>query len=231
MKNILMLILLISSYALIAQVTSAPTQFKKMNFEALRMTIDADYELVADKWEDFWQERYDVDFDKLDKGKASIAFLADQAVMPIISQKNANLYSKVGGTEISSTVSFAIAYTENDVVTQISYPQSYQAAEAVMLEFRTHFYTQYYDEKLSAVRESLEDLRDDSSDASSDADKARRKIEKYEAKIRKYQDKIDKERENVGDELETAEQKAAKAKELERTLRELQRERSRYLKE
>lgn len=231
MKNIFILLLTVCSSTVFGQITSAPTQFKKMNFDALRMTIDADYEVVAESWEDFWDERYDVDFDKLNKDKSSISFLAEQAVMPIISEKNANLYGKVGGTDISSTVSFAIAYTENDVVTRISYPRSYEAAEVVMLEFRTYFYTRYYDEKLSAVRGELEDLRDDSSDASDDADKARRKIEKYEAKIRKYQEKIDKERENVGEELETAEEKAARARELERELRELERNRARYLKQ
>ncbi|WP_020570582.1 hypothetical protein [Neolewinella persica] len=230
MKYLLLLAFTISSLAGFAQVTSASTQYKKLNFESLRMTVDADYEIVAEQWEEFWKERYDVDFDNLDKEKASIAFLADQAAVPIISVKNANLYSKVGGTDISSTVSLAVTYTENDVVTRNTYPQSYVAAEAIMLEFRTYFYTKYFDEQLAEVREALDDIRDDSSDASDDADKARKKIEKYEAKIRKFQDKIDKEREDLGDELETAEEKANRAKELERKLRELERDRARYLK-
>ncbi|MFK8161210.1 MAG: hypothetical protein AB8H12_02000 [Lewinella sp.] len=231
MKYLLIFTLTLISFSVFGQVTTAPTQFKKSNFEALKITLDADYEIVADHWEEFWEERYEVDFDKLDKDKASIAFSAEQATVPIISDKNANLFSKVGGTSITTTVSFAIAYTENDVVTMMTYPRSYEAASAIMLEFRTYFYTKYFDEQLSEVREKLQDIRDDSSDASDDADKARRKIEKYEAKIRKYQDKIDKERENVGDELETAEEKANRAKELERKLQELERNRARYLRD
>ena len=95
MKNLLLLLALAFTIGLNAQITSRSVQFDKMNFEALQTNIDANYETVADVWEDFWEERYDVDFDKLDKDKASITFKAEQASVPLISQKNADLFSKV----------------------------------------------------------------------------------------------------------------------------------------
>jgi len=217
------------AFSLSAQVKTARTEFDKTTMEAMQIDIDADYKTVADVWEDFWEDRYEVDFDKLDKDRSSLAMLAEQASVPIISQKNADLYAKVGGTDESSRVSFAVAYTVNDVVTNETHPKSFQAASAIMLEFRTFFYTQYFDEKLSEARDDLDDIRDDSSDASKDAEKARSKIKKYEDKIAKYQDKIEKMREEVGDELETAEEKAARAKELEKKVRELERMRAKYL--
>jgi|GEM_PF-2081647 len=229
MKNLFLLLLFISGASLCAQVTSRSVEFDKSNFDALQITIDADYEVVADVWEDFWEERYDVDFDKLDKDRASIALKADQASVPIISQKNADLFSKIGGTKEKATVSFAVTFTENDVVTRKTHAKSYDASEAIMTEFRTFFYTRYFDEKLEKARKELDDTRDDSSDDSKDAAKARRKIEKYEDKIEKLKSKIEDERREVGDELESAEMKARKAKELQERVRELEKMRARYL--
>jgi hypothetical protein len=229
MKYISIILLTAFTLSLTAQVKDARVEFDKTTMEALQMDIDADYKEVADVWENFWDDRYDVDFDKLDKDRGSIAMSAEQATVPIISPKNANLFAKTGGTEESCRVSFAIAYTANDVVTEDAHPKAYSAARAIMLEFRTFFYTQYFDEKLSDARDDLEDIRDDSSDASKDAKKARGKIKKYEEKIAKYRDKIDKMREEVGDELETAEEKANRAKELEQKIRKLEQLRARYL--
>lgn len=229
MKYLLILLSTAFTFSLFAQVSTARTEFDKTTMEALRMDIDADYKKVADVWEEFWDDRYEVDFDKLDKDRGSIALKADQASVPIISQKNADLYAKVGGTDESSRVSFAISYTANDIVTKDVHPKAFTAAKAIMLEFRTFFYTQYFDEKLSEARDNLGDIRDDSTDASKDAEKARAKIKKYEDKIAKYQNKIEKMREEVGDELETAEEKAKRAKELEQKVRELERLRAKYV--
>lgn len=229
MKYLLILLFATFSYSIAAQVRTGPTEFDKTTMEALQMDIDADYKVVADVWEDFWDDRYDVDFDKLDKDRGSIAFKAEQASVPIISQKNADLFAKVGGTVESSRLSFAISFTVNDVVTMQAHPKSFEAAKAIMLEFRTFFYTSYFDKKLEEAREDLEDIRDDSSDASKDAEKARSKIKKYEDKIAKYRDKIDKMREEVGDELETAEEKALRAQELENRIRDLVRMKAKYV--
>jgi len=229
MKYLLIILSAIFAFPLSAQVGSARVEFDKTTMESLQMDIDASYKEVADVWENFWEDRYEVDFDKLDKDRGAIALKAEQASVPIISQKNADLFAKIGGTEESSRVSFAIAYTVNDVVTESAHPKAFTAARAIMLEFRTFFYTQYFDTKLSAAREDLEDIRDDSSDASKDAEKARKKIEKYEDKIAKYQDKIEKMREEVGDELETAEEKAKRAKELEQKIRKIEQMRARYV--
>ncbi|TXF88582.1 hypothetical protein FUA23_14030 [Neolewinella aurantiaca] len=229
MKYLFILLFTAYGFMLNAQVKSGITEFDKTSMSSLSMDLDADYEEVADVWEDFWKDRYDVDFDKLNKNRSSISYEAEQAVVPIISQKNADLYAKFGGTTESARVSFAIAYTANDVVTEEAHPKQYEAARAIMLEFRTFFYTQYFDEKLEKAREDLDDIRDDSSDASKDAEKARSKIEKYESKIEKYQEKIEKMRNEVGSDLETAEEKAKRAQELESKVRELERLRARYV--
>jgi len=229
MKYLATLIALFVSLTGTAQITTGMAQYDKQTFESMSMTIDADYEVVADKWEDFWKDRYDVDFDKLDKDRGSFAMMADQASVPLISTKNANLFAKVSGTETKSEVDFAIAFTNNDVVTMKSHEKSFIAAKAIMSEFRTWFYTDYFDGRLEEARDELADMRDDRQDDSKDAAKARKKIKKYEEKIADYERKIEKMRTEVGDELESAEDKAKRAKELESRVRELERMRSRYL--
>jgi uncharacterized coiled-coil DUF342 family protein len=229
MKNLLLLLSLCFHLPLTAQIKTARAQFDKQTFEAMQMTIDADYERVADEWEDFWKDRYDVDFDKLDKGRNSITKLAEQAAVPLISTKNANLFVKVEGSDLSATVSFAVTFTANDVVTMIAHPAAFEAARAIMVEFRTHFYTTYFDEKLEEARDDLSDVRDDGLDDNEDAAKARKKIDKYEQKINDYEQKIEGLRKEVGDDLESAKDKARRAKELKNKVRELERMRAKYL--
>lgn len=211
------------------RVSETYTEFKKQRYPSLEIKIDAPHDEIADYLEDFWEERYDIDIDKLDKDKASTAMLAEQVSVPIVSDKNFDLYVKAADAGRSTTVSMAIVYSENDVVSSRKHTTSYSAAEAIMGEFHTFFYTKYFDEQMEDVREELEDIRDDGQDASSDAEKARKKIKKYEEKIAKLQRKIEKEREEVGEELETAEEKDRRARELEDRLRELQRARAKYL--
>lgn len=213
-----------------AQLRDVRTSYdKNISMESVEMIIDASVDEVSDRWEDFWDDRYDVDVDKLDKDKQSISFLGEQVSLPLVSSKNFDLYSKIGGTDEQVRVAMSVAYSANDVVSRDSHRESYEAVGAIMNEFRTYFYSTYFDEKLEEAREDLDDIRDDSADASKDAEKARKKIEKYEKKIEKYREKIEETREEVGDELETAEEKAARAKELEERVRELERMRAKYL--
>ncbi len=238
MRNPLPLLLLIFCTCVLAQpltaqktgrITNSMVTFDKTSMEAMRMEIDASPELVTDRWEEFWDDRYDVDIDKTDRDKMSTAFLAEQASIPLVSPKAFGLYSKVEGNAEKSTVSLAVAFSDKDVATRDVHRESYVAAEAIMQEFRTYFYTSYFDEQLEEARKELDDIRDDSSDASEDAEKAQKKIRKYEDKMAKYQKKIDELRDDVGDELESAEEKAARAEEMARRVRDLEQRRARYL--
>lgn len=229
MKNLLFLAALLCSGLLTAQVTQGRATFDKMTLEALQMTIDADYKEVADAWEDFFDDRYEIDFDKKDKDRDNITTYAEDAIVPLVSPSSANYYANFSGNDEVTRVSFAVSFGENDVMTKRTHTKSYDAARAIMTEFRTKFYTDYFDKRLEDARDDLADIRDDSQDASEDAKKARRKIEKYEDKINKYQRKIEDLKEEVGDELETAEEKAVRARQLEDRVRELERLRARYI--
>ncbi len=203
--------------------------YKKLNYESLVVLIDASPDLVEQKWEQFWDDRYDVNIKRFDRDNSGTAYLGEQVALPIISPKNLNLYSKISPVGNETRVTLAMAFSENDIVTKGAHGTSFVAAEAMMKEFGNYFYTGYFDEQLKTVRDELEDVRDDRSDASDDVEKAKRKIDKYEKRIKKYQDRIDKERKEVGNELETAEEKARRIQTLEAQLRELERLRARYL--
>ncbi len=229
MRQLLFLLLFSCTAGLTAQISEGMATYDDINLQSLRMTIDAPADEVEERWEEFWEDRYDIDIDKLDKDRNSLAYLAEQVRLPLVSSKNVNLYSKVSDVDNRSDVALAFAYNESDVITRGSHPDSYRAAEAIMNEFRTLFYQQHFDEMIAEVRDDLEDVRDDGRDDSKDAEKARRKIEKYKDKIADYEQKIVDLREEVGEELDSSEEMAARATELERKLRDLEQQRSRYV--
>ena len=212
-----------------ATVNESNVEYDKRTLPSLTITIEAPVEAVYDPWQDFWEDRYDIDIDRSDKDGKSIAYLAEQVNLSTVSPKALDLYSNVDGTDRVSTVSMALAFAERDLVTSVSQPEAFRAASALLQEFRTYFYTTYFDERIATVREDLSDLRDDSQDASKDAEKARRKIEKYQDKIKKLERRIEDTREEVGEELETAEEKATRVNELEAQLRNLESNRRKYL--
>ena len=224
------LALLIFPLILSAQLTDGMVRYDKQNYNSLRLTVDAPADEVEDRWEDFWDDRYDVDLDKLDKDRNSIAQVAEQVNVSILSPKTLNLYSKITDANGRSDVALAVVFSPTDVVTRSAYPDAYRATETLLNEFRTYFYTKYFDEQIADVRDDLEDMRDDSQDDSKDAEKARRKIEKYREKIADYEEKIVELREEAGDELESSEEKARKAEELQTKLRDLEARRTQYLR-
>ncbi|MCP9235422.1 hypothetical protein [Lewinella sp. JB7] len=233
MKYFIPLLLLCGAFPVAAQQTAqlrdATVEYDKRQLPSLSLTLEAPVEAVYDPWQDFWEDRYDVDIDRADKDGNDIAYLAEQVNLPALSDKSFDLYTSVEGGEDRSRVNLAITFSESDVVTQQNHAATYSAARGVLEEFRTYFYTTYFDERINETRELLEDVRDDSSSASKDAEKAREKIAKYEDKIEKLQRKIEDTRDEVGDELQTAEEKSRRVRELERELDELQRSRRKFV--
>ena len=213
-----------------AGITETTTEYDVQRLASLTLSLDAPVEAVYDPWQDFWEDRYDIDIDRTDKDGNSIAYLADDVRLPDITSGNFALYSNVDGTDKVSTVSISIGLTDSEVVTSNKYPEAFRAATEKLREFRTYFYSRYFDERIAEVRDRLEDARDEREDASSDAEKARKKIQKYEDKIRDLREKIDETRADVRDELEAAETNEQRVLDLEAELRVLQASRGNYLR-
>ena len=212
-----------------ATVVDGTTTYDKKTLPSMSIQLDAPVDRVYDIWDDFWDERYDIDIDRTDKDGDNIAYLAEQVAVRNLGDKNLDVYSSVGGNDQRTTVNLSLAYTPTDVITRTNHEGDYRTASALLEEFRTYFYQRYFDTQLTTTREELADLRDDSQDASKDAEKARKKIAKYEDKIEKLNHRIEKTREDVGDELQTAEEKDQRVRELEAKLQELERTRKNYL--
>ncbi|CAH1000520.1 hypothetical protein LEM8419_01673 [Neolewinella maritima] len=232
MKQLLVLLLL-SSTCLVGQQTATikdgTTTYDKKTLPSMTIQLDAPVDRVYDVWDDFWDERYDIDIDRTDKDNDNIAYLAEQVALRSMGDKRMDVYSSVGGTKERAMVNLSLAYSDTDVVTATNHAGDYRTASALLQEFRTYFYQRYFDGQLNETQEELADLRDDSQDASKDAEKAREKIAKYEDKIEKLRRKIEDTREDVGDELQTAEEKSRRVRELEEKLQELRLARKKYL--
>ena len=211
------------------QVTETTTEYDKKRLTSQTITLDAPVDAVYDIWQDFWEDRYDVDIDRSDKDGSNIAYLAKGVSLADISSQSFNLYSSVDGTDKVSTVSISVGYDGDRVSTRDNDPAGYRAAADKLTEFRTFFYTRYFDERISEVRESLDDAKDEREDATGDAEKARKQIAKYEKKIEDLRRRIEKTREDVGDELKAAETSEDRVRELEEELRRLQSSRANYV--
>ena len=224
-------LLLLTGYltAQTSAIRNSTTEYDRKTMPSMTLTLDAPVDEVYDRWDDFWDDRYEVDIDRTDKDGNSIAYLAEQVSLANVGDKRIDLYSNVDGGEQTATVSMTLAYADDDIVTSTNHPAAFRAATSYLDEFRNYFYQRYFDEALAEIREELEDVRDDTEDASEDAQKARQKIAKYEKKIEKLREKIEDTREEVGEELETEEEKARRVRELEARLQQLQRERNNYL--
>ena len=218
-----------SIFAQSARVTETTTEYDKKRLASQTITLDAPVDAVYDIWQDYWEDRYDIDIDRTDKDGSSIAYLAEDVTLSDISSKPFDLYSSVDGTDKVTTVSVSVGYDEDQVATRSNDPTAFRAAADKLVEFRTFFYTRYFDERIATVRESLDDAKEDREDASGDAEKARKQIAKYEKKIDDLRRRIEKTREDVGDELEAAENSEARVRELEEELRRLQSSSSNYV--
>ena len=216
-------------YAQSGRVTETTTEYDKKRLASQTLALDAPVEAVYDIWQDFWEDRYDVDIDRTDKDGSNIAYLAEDLSLSDISSKSFDLYSSVDGTDKVSTVSVSIGYDGDQVATSQNDPTAFRAAADKLMEFRTFFYTRYFDDRIATVRESLEDAKEEQEDASGDAEKARKQIAKYEKKIEDLRRRIEKTREDVGEELEAAESSEARVRELEEELRQLQSSRTNYV--
>ncbi len=210
-------------------ITDGSTEYDKKTLPSLVLSIDAPVDAVYEPWQDFWEERYSIDIDRADKDRNSIAYLAPQVSVPAVGEKNVDLYTNVYGDDQGSKVALSLAYSDSDVVNRAKYPSAYAAGKALLEEFRTYFYTTYFDNRISETREALESMKEDSADASKDVEKARSKIEKYEKRIDKLRGKIDDAREEVGDDLQTSEDKTIRIRQLEDQLQQLQQSRRTHL--
>lgn len=212
-----------------ATITEGTTEYDQRRLSSMTIALDAPVDAVYDRWEEFWEDRYDIDIDRTDKDGSSIAYLAEEIQLPGVSTAPVALYSNVDGTDQRSTVSISVATGDDMVITRSNDASAFEGASTKLREFQTYFYTRYFDERITDLRDDLEDARDDREDASSDATKAREKIRKYEEKIADLREKIEETREEVGEELEAAEENERRVLDLEAELQRLEQSRRKYL--
>ncbi|MGB3546678.1 MAG: hypothetical protein WBA17_06870 [Saprospiraceae bacterium] len=210
-------------------VEETSTTFDKRSMSAVMVRIDAPRDAVEDKWDEFWDDKYDVDIDKKDKDRNQITMVAEQVSIPAVSDKNFDLMTKVADSGDGSTVYMGVSFGYDVEASNTQYTSSYQAAKAIMRDFQTYFYDKYFGDQLAELNDELKDVRDDREDASEDQQKSKKKIEKWQKKIADYEEKIQDERDDIGEEIVTEQDKAEKVAELEQRIREIEQMKSRYM--
>lgn len=213
-----------------SKVMSTTATYEKDAMAAQSITLDAGRSKVQDLWDQFWDERFDVDIDRFDREKSSASYLSEEVIVSTISDKTMDVLSKVSGSSNRSEVQLSIRFGYDMVVDNNKFPMEFKKAGMILDDFQTYFYERYFSEKITDLKDRLEDVRDEKEDAADDQSKASKKIAKYQDKIRKYEEKIIEEREEMGEERTVEASKADRLRELEKELSELERMRRRYVK-
>lgn len=222
--------LLLPLFAQRSAVKPVTATFNEQSVPSQSITLDAGKDKVEDLWDQFWDDRFDVDIDRSNRDKNSTTYLAEAVTVNIVSDKTMDVLSNVIGSENRSEVQLTVRFGYDVVVDQNTFPVEYGKTGMVLDDFQTYFYDRYFGERIAEVKDRLADVQDDKEDAVEDQSKAASKIRKWEDKILKYEEKIADARAEIGDEESIEASKADRVKELERELAELERMRRRYVK-
>ncbi|MEM6397756.1 MAG: hypothetical protein AAF741_15510 [Bacteroidota bacterium] len=78
MKIFTTLILFLSVFSLInaQEIEATTTNFDDNTFSASQLTIDIPFDQVKDYWDEFWDDKYDIDIDRENRDRESETFLA-----------------------------------------------------------------------------------------------------------------------------------------------------------
>lgn len=212
---------LTSAFAQAKAITS--TTFDKASLAAHEITIEAPADIVIDLWDDYWDDRYDVDIDREDRNREREVYNAKGVTVEAISEKQVDVYSKVAEIDDNtSKVSLGIGLGYDVYASADNFSSSYNTAGEILSAFEPYFYQKYYGEKLSGLKEQLEDARDEKSDLESDLEKSNRRIERWEEDIVKLREDIEKERKEISEARSSMTEQTTKVQQLESDVREME---------
>ncbi len=207
-----------------SSIGEAFTAFDDRQMNAHHLILEADLENVKTYWEQYWKERYDVDFDREERKREMQILRAEAVMVPTLSDRRADLFAKIDSENKDRThLYFAIALGYDIAAGPTQYSDIYENGRSVMRDFEPYFYQTYYDDQISDVRAELEDIRDDREDAEDRRGDRRDQIDHWQRDIERREKKIRKARAALADGRGDSEDAEERSKEIDEWQREIER--------
>lgn len=183
MKYLIGIICLIFSMSMNAQIltySDGQIMYEDESIKTINITLDPQPKTVRSSFENWMDDKYDVDLD----GKTLLFFdkefmKAQGVVIPEISQRKIDLLVKVDETQTNATTLHVFAsFGYNNWITLEDNPIEFLALESIVYDYVSDYLPEYYMDKVDNTEEALTDLNEDRVDLKSD-------VEDNEAEIAK----------------------------------------------
>ncbi len=223
MKKILLSLL---NVILFLNFASAQTQMvSKVSFEdtemaAYQIEINIAPDRVIDLWDEFWDDRYNVDVDREDRNRDREIYLAKEIKVEAISDKPLDVYSMLSTTakdKTTVTLGFGVGYKVYASKDQFS--DTFAAAERILNEFEAYSYQQFYSQRVEEWQKELEDAREEKAEVEEAIAKRESRIAGWQKDIEDLKNDIEKARKENEAAQNTLPEKIENVNKLERELR------------
>ena len=221
-KSIILLlnvILFLNFAAAQAQMVSK-VSFEDAEMAAYQIEINIAPDQVIDLWDEFWDDRYNVDVDREDRNRDREIYLAKKINVEAISDKPFDVYSMLSTTaEDKSTVSLGLGVGYNVYASKDQFSNTFAAAERILNEFEAYSYQQFYSQRVEEWQKELEDAREEKEEVEEAIAKRESTITDWQKDIEDLENDIEKARKENKAAQNTLIEKAENVNTLERELR------------
>lgn len=194
--------------------------FEDVEMAAYQIEINIAPDRVINLWDDFWDDRYNVDVDRDDRNRDREIYLAEEVEVEAISDKPLDVYSMLTTTEKDkSTVSLGFGVGYDVFASKDQFGETFAAAERILNEFEAYSYQKFYRQQIEEMQKELEDARDEKVDLEEAIAKRDSKIEDWQRDIEKLENDIEKAREDNKSAQSDLPEKMERVNTLERDLR------------
>ena len=181
--------------AQVGRIMETTVEYDKTTVDALAVTLQPERKDVQEAFEDWMDDRYDINLKRGGLFANKRTQKAEDAIIPAISADRITFMTKT--EEVGDeTRLYVFAMRGNNPVDRADY-KAFTGMENIFDSFLSSYQPEYYEERVAEAREELEDLREDLKDAQDDIADNKEKIAKLQKENTELEDKSAKLREEI----------------------------------
>ncbi|WP_020539209.1 hypothetical protein [Lewinella cohaerens] len=194
--------------------------FEDVEIAAYQININIAPDRVIDLWDEFWDDRYNVDVDREDRNREREIYLAKKIQVESISSKSLDVYSKLTTTaKDNTTVSLGFGVGYDVYASKDQFSDTFAAAERILNEFETYSYQKFYSQQVEEWQKQLEDAKEEKVEVEEEIAKREDKIEGWQKDIEDLERDIEKARKEMEADRDNLPEKIKRMNALEEKLR------------
>ncbi len=144
---------------------------------SIKITMEPNKKEVRSSWESWLEDKYDTKVHGANWLSKKDVLSAERIKIPIISDRQFDLYAKVVDKGQGSELSIFASFGYDMHITPETFPEEYQALENLTLSFLTDFLTNYYQTLAEDSQKLVGNLENDKNNLQEDISKNKKEIE------------------------------------------------------